>query len=121
MHAQEPISLHADDQRFWQQAYLQKLSFEKSNPKPFINNDLDAIQYIKVDFHQKLLVAFGAVVVNDVPASEAFNYSEYKQTKRIIFKESGGKPCIFHQPGTKINGQPKELMKILDKVKSLQD
>ena len=119
MDLHDPISIHFDDQRFWQQAYLKQISFEKHNQKPFFNNGLDVIPFIQVDFYQKLLVAFGALNVGNKPSSELFDYSEYNISKRITFVESGGKPCIFHQPGTKIKGQPAELQKILDKVHSI--
>ena len=122
MDSLESISIHADDQRFWQTAYLNQVSYEKGNPKPFINKGMEAIPYIQIDFYQSVFAAFGKdVYVHDkwIPSVDAFDYTDYNTTKRLTFIPSGGKPCIFHQPGPKIKGQPEQLQKILERVRTL--
>ncbi len=110
----------ADDQRFWQTVFLSNRSYTAlpeggrrvipfNEPHPE-----NAIPYIALDYHQSLFQSLLGI------RAPHFDFDDYAETGRIVFKESGGRPCAFHQHGPKENGVPHHLNEIFSKLDEME-
>jgi hypothetical protein len=104
------IANYGDDQRFWQNIYLSNRTFtikkgRKISPKGSVS--AFEMPYISLDVHQHLMVG-----VREQPISN-FKFDIVKG--KVDFKPSDGSPCMFHQPGPKVNGNPDVINAIFNK------
>jgi hypothetical protein len=95
------LKSYSDDQYLFHKVFLANRSFTNTSgvirSVPEGQVVPEAVPYISIDYHQQLMAD-----MQNEPLS-SFDINEFTQSGRVIFKPSGGRPCMFHEMGKKVN------------------